>query len=170
MNELGVLDFILLAFILLGLWKGFSAGFIKSVVSLLGWFIALVAGTRLAEVVAPNLQGFITSEVLQLALGFLLVVFVVICVVYLLGSILTKLLSSLRLGFLDKMAGGILGGAKNLLIILVLISATAPMLMSSSFWQSSKLAPELMPYSPMAKTLVQKVFGKAWHQINQAQD
>ncbi len=170
MNELSVLDFIMLAFVVLGLWKGFSAGFIKSVVSLLGWFIALVAGTRLAEVVAPSLQGFVTSDVLQLALAFLLVVFVVVCVVYLVGSILNKLLSSLRLGFLDKIAGGVLGAAKNLLIILVLISATAPLLISSSFWQSSKLVPELMPYSPMAKTLVQKVLGKAWHQVNQSQN
>lgn len=168
MSDLGALDIVILIFVLLGLWNGFRAGFIKSVVSLVGWFIALVAGTRLAEVFAPSLAGIVDSEVLQLALAFLLVVLVVICVVHLFGSILTRVLSSLRLGFLDKLAGGILGTARNLLVVLVIMSATAPMLVGSSFWQSSKLSPELLPYSPMAKTLAQKVFGQAWGQLNQS--
>lgn len=167
MSEFGGLDFIIIAIVVYGMWRGFQAGFIKSVVSLVGWFVALVMGTRFASSFAPNMAAFVSSEVLQLALAFLAIVLVVICVIHIFAKVFNSILNTLRLGMLDKLAGGILGSAKNLLIVLVIMSASAPLLVNSTLWQSSKIAPELMPYAPMAKTLTQQVFGQAWQQINQ---
>ncbi len=73
MNELNMLDFILIGFTLLGMIKGFKVGLIQSVVSFVGWFIALIVGSHLAPIIAPKFVGIVDSEILQLALGFLTV-------------------------------------------------------------------------------------------------
>ncbi len=124
MNELSVLDFIIIAFTLFGMVKGFRIGLIQSVVGLVGW----------------------------------------------LALIVKKLLESLKLSFLDKMAGGALGSGKNVLIILVVLNFSFPILAKMPVWQNSMLAPELLPYAPLAKELIQKTMGDAWQQVETAQE
>ena len=82
--------------------------------------------------------------------------------------VFSGVLKTLRLGFVDKMAGGVLGAAKNVLMVLVVLSVSAPLLVQLPQWHTSVLAPELMPYAPMGKALVTDVFGMAWDQINQS--
>lgn len=95
-------------------------------------------------------------------------VIAVLAVMHLAAFVFSGVLSSLRLSVLDKMAGGVLGAAKNILVVLVVLSVSAPMLVQMPQWQTSVIAPELMPYAPMGKALVSDVFGMAWDQINQS--
>ncbi|MGO2230331.1 CvpA family protein [Psychrobacter sp.] len=162
------LDIVIAVVVLIGLWRGFQVGLIKTAVGLLGWFVALVVATRLASSIAPQLIGIVENPVLQIALAFLLVVIAVLAIVHLAALVFSGVLSSLRLGVLDKMAGGVLGAAKNILVVLVVLSVSAPMLVQMPQWQTSVIAPELMPYAPMGKALVSDVFGMAWDQINQS--
>lgn len=53
-------------------------------------------------------------------------------------------------------------------MILVVLSVSAPLLVQMPQWQTSVLAPELLPYAPMGRELVSNVFGMAWDQINQS--
>ena len=161
------LDIIIAVVVLIGLWRGFQVGLIKTAVGLVGWFIALIAATRLASVIAPQLSGFIANPVFQMAVAFLLVVIVILAVMHLIAFVFSGVLKTLRLGLLDKMAGGVLGAAKNVLVILVLLSISAPLLMQLPQWETSILAPELLPYAPMAKTLAGDMLGVAWNQVNQ---
>ncbi|MDN6275461.1 CvpA family protein [Psychrobacter sp.] len=162
------LDIVIAVVVLIGLWRGFQVGLIKTAVGLLGWFVALVVATRLASSIAPQLIGIVENPVLQIALAFLLVVIAVLAVMHLAAFVFSGVLSSLRLSVLDKMAGGVLGAAKNILVVLVVLSVSAPMLVQMPQWQTSVIAPELMPYAPMGKALVSDVFGMAWDQINQS--
>ena len=162
------LDIVITIVVLIGLWRGFQVGLIKTAVSLAGWFIALIAGTRLASAVAPQLSDIVQNPVLQMALSFLLVVLVVLAIMHLVAFVFSGVLKTLRLGIVDKMAGGVLGAAKNVLMILVVLSVSAPLLMQMPQWETSVLAPELLPYAPMAKTLASDIFGVAWEQINQS--
>lgn len=164
---MSTLDIVIAAVVLFGLWRGFQLGLIKSSVALVGWFIALIAATRLADSVAPYMAGFVQNPVLQMALGFLVVVLVVVALMHAVAFVLSGLLKSLRIGFVDKLAGGVLGAAKNVLVVLVVLSVCAPILIKMPVWQSSVIAPELMPFAPMAKELTYEVFGEAWEQINQ---
>ncbi len=162
------LDIVITVVVLIGLWRGFQVGLIKTAVGLAGWFIALIAATQLAGAVAPQLSGMVQSPVLQMALAFLLVVIVVLAIMHLVAFVFSGVLKTLRLGLVDKMAGGVLGAAKNVLMILVILSVSAPLLVQMPQWQTSVLAPELLPYAPMAKTLASNVLGGAWEQINQS--
>lgn len=162
------LDIVITIIVLIGLWRGFQVGLIRTAVGLAGWFIALIAATRLAGAVAPQLSGLVQSPVLQTALAFLVVVIVILAIMHLVAFVFSSALRTLRLGIVDKMAGGVLGAAKNVLIILVIMSVSAPLLVQLPQWQSSVLAPELLPYAPMAKTLASDVLGATWNQINQS--
>lgn len=162
------LDIVIAIVVLIGLWRGFQVGLIKTAVGLVGWFIALIVATQLASVIAPQLAAIVQNPVLQMASAFLLVVIVVLAIMHVVAFVFSGVLKTLRLGVVDKMAGGVLGAAKNVLMILVILSVSAPLLVQLPQWQTSVLAPELLPYAPMAKTLVSDVFGVAWDQVNQS--
>lgn len=160
------LDIVIAIVVLIGLWRGFQLGLVKTAVGLAAWFIALVAATRLAGSVSPQLSGMVQNPVLQMAMAFLLVVMVILAVMHLVAFVFSEVLKTLRLGIVDKMAGGVLGAAKNVLMVLVVLSVSAPLLVQLPQWQTSVLAPELMPYAPMGKELVSDVLGMAWDQVN----
>lgn len=162
------LDIVIAVVVLVGLWRGFQVGLIKTAVGLVGWFIALIAASRLAASVAPQLSGIIQNPVLQIAGAFLLVVIAILAIMHLVAFVFSGVLKTLRLGVLDKMAGGILGAAKNVLMVLVILSISAPLLVQMPQWQTSVLAPELLPYAPVGKALVSDMFGMAWEQVNQS--
>lgn len=162
------LDIVIAVVVLIGLWRGFQVGLIQTAVGLAGWFIAFIAATRLAGVVSPQLSGVVENPVLQLALAFLLVVIVILAIMHLVAFVFSGLLKTLRLGIFDKMAGGVLGAAKNVLMVLVVLSVSAPLLVQMPQWQTSVLAPELLPYAPLGRELVSDVLGMAWDQINQS--
>lgn len=162
------LDIVIAIVVLIGLWRGFQVGLIKTAVGLVGWFIALIAATQLAGSIAPQLSGIVQSPVLQMAAAFLVVVIVVLAIMHLVAFVFSGVLKTLRLGVVDKMAGGVLGAAKNVLMVLVILSVSAPLLVQLPQWQTSVLAPELLPYAPMAKTLAADILGMAWEQANQS--
>lgn len=162
------IDIVIAVVVLIGLWRGFQVGLIKTAVGLAGWFIALIAATRLASSIGPQLSGVVQNPVLQTALAFLVVIIFILAIMHLLAFVFSSALKTLRLGVVDKMAGGVLGAAKNVLVILVILSVSAPLLVQTSQWQSSVIAPELLPYAPMGKALASDVLGAAWGQINQS--
>ncbi len=160
------LDIMIAVIVLIGLWRGFQVGLIKTAVGMVGWLIALVAATRLASSVAPQLSSLVENSVLQTGLAFLLVVVAILAIMHLLAFIFSSALKTLNLGVIDKMAGGVLGAAKNVLMVLVVLSISAPLLVQLPQWETSVLAPELMPYAPMGKALATDMLGIAWGQIN----
>ena len=162
------LDIVIAVVVLIGLWRGFQVGLIKTAVGLVGWFIALIAASRLAASIAPQLSSIIQNPVLQMAAAFLLVVIAILAIMHLVAFVFAGVLKTLRLGVLDKMAGGLLGAAKNVLMVLVILSISAPLLVQMPQWQTSVLAPELLPYAPVGKALVSDMVGMAWDQVNQS--
>ena len=161
------LDIVIAVIVLIGLWRGFQVGLIKTAVGLLGWFIALIAATRLASIIAPQLSAIVQSPVLQTALAFLLVVIIILAIMHLLAFVFSSALKTLRLGIVDKIGGAVLGATKNILMVLVFLSISAPLLVQLPQWQASVLAPELMPHAPLGKTLAADLMGVAWSQMNQ---
>lgn len=160
------LDIVISALVLIGLWRGFQLGLAKTAVGMVGWFVALIAATRLSASIAPSLAGVVQTPVLQMALAFLFVVLVVLAIMHLIAFVFSSALKTLKLGAVDKLAGGVLGAAKNILVVLVVLSVTAPLLVQMPIWQSSVIAPELLPFAPVAKALAADVLGSAWQQVS----
>ncbi len=169
---MSILDSIIAFIVLVDLWRGFNAGGVKTAMSLVSWLIALVVSTQLADQVAVVIAPFLSlnNSVLQLAVAFLLTFLVVIAVLHGVVYVFAKTLKVLKLSFLDKLAGGMLGAAKGVLKVLVVLSIVAPLLVKLPMWQSSPLAQSLVPFAPVAKQMVLKAFDTTWQQINLPDD
>jgi len=85
---------------------------------------------------------------------------------HLVAAVFSSALKALNLGFIDKIGGAVIGAGKNVLVVLVMLSVVAPLLVEMPIWQRSALAPELMPFAPVAQTMTKEVLGVAWNQVN----
>lgn len=160
------IDIIILFVVLMGMWRGFGAGFIKSAASLVSWLLALIIASRIAKDIAPMLTALTDNPVLQIAAAFLLVALAVIAIVHVIVTMLSSIAKSLKLGIFDRIFGGVLGGASGVLKVLVVLSIASPFLTHLPNWQSSILAQNLLPFAPIATELLQEVLGEAWQQID----
>lgn len=167
---MNVIDFFIAVTVLLGLYRGFAVGAVKTVMSLVVWLGALVLATILAKPLSVMFVGVVDGDVLQTASAFLAVVFAVVIVGHVLIWVILKTLKVLRLGLLDKVLGGVLGSAKGLLKVLIVLSVTSPLLVTMPSWQDAKLAHSLMPFAPIAKELVVEALGQAWREVQTLQE
>lgn len=158
-------DFVIAAIVLFGLWRGFSQGFVKSFINLIGWLVALIAASRLADDVGGLFAGMVASPKLQVAMGFLLVVLVVFTLLTVVSGIVNKVMETLNLKIIDRFAGGVLGAFKGVLVVLIFMSVSSPLLQKLPFWQNSTLAPELMPYAPVAMQMSKDVFKRSVQEV-----
>lgn len=154
---MSIIDIIISVVVLLGVYRGFMAGMIKTAFSLISWLVALVSASKLAKSVQVFFIGFHDSPVLQLAMSFVFVFLVVLLILQLVIWAFQKAFSALKLDIINKLAGGLLGGAVGLLKILVVLSIASPLLMRFEMWERSPLAQGLLPLAPVAKTLMYKM-------------
>lgn len=159
------LDIIITFVVFMGLWRGFRAGVIKTLAALVSWLLALIIASKMADDFAYLFVGITDSQVLQIAIAFLVVMLAVVVGVQLIASTLTKTVSALKLGFLDRLAGGVLGAGVGVIKVLIVLSIIAPLLLKAPSVQNSVLVPALLPYAPVAKTLLQETLGQTWNQL-----
>lgn len=154
-------DWILLAVLgvsmLLGMWRGL----VREVISLAGW----IAGFWMAQTWAPEagarlpLQG--ASEVLRYLAGFISVFLVVLIVSVVLGWVVSKLVSAVGLGLLDRVLGGLFGGVRGVVVLLTLavVVSLTPM-QSAPWWVGSPVAQHLVHGLQSLKPVLPAHFGK----------
>lgn len=148
-----MIDFIILIIILLGVWRGFMAGAVRTAVSLVAWFFALIVGSSLAVPLAPLFASFANSQIVQIAWAFLAVALAILIFGQIVAYVLVKTLKLLRLGFLDKLLGAALGATKGLVKVLIILSVMSPVLALLPSFQNAPLTQSLLPLAPVAKQL-----------------
>ena len=125
----------------LAVWRGF----VRVVVSLLTWVVALVAAVRFSDVVDPMLPAFAGGAVAHYVAAFVLILVVVLLVGSLAGWVLAKLVRAAGLGLLDRLLGAVLGMARGLLIVVLgVLLAGFTSLPRQDWWQNALSAPPLV--------------------------
>jgi membrane protein required for colicin V production len=154
-------DWILLALLgvsmLLGMWRGL----VREVISLAGW----IAGFWIAQEWAPQagawlpLQG--ASEVLRYLAGFVTVFLVVLITSVVLGWVVSKLVSAVGLGVVDRLLGGVFGGLRGVMLLLTLavVVSLTPM-HTAPWWTGSPVARSLVDGLQWLKPVLPAHFGK----------
>jgi membrane protein required for colicin V production len=125
LENLNIFDIVtLLLIILIGL-KGLFRGFIKEVFALIGIVGGIFVASRLAREVGFFIGGFfkIDNESTILFIGFLVSVIIFWGLVYLLGTLVSKMFSLSGLGILDRTLGVIFGAGKIFLIFAIIFYA-----------------------------------------------
>ncbi len=103
-------DIIIVIILVVGLGKGLTNGFVRGIfgIAALVLGIVLAAGNygQVAEILFSRLQ---VGADAQAILGFLVIFVVVLILVSVVGRIITKALKLISLGWMDRLAGGVLG-------------------------------------------------------------
>lgn len=144
---MNILDIIILAVLILGVWKGGHDGFIKSLCSFIGFTAGLLVALPFYKVVgdklAPNL-----GENAQAApiLAFIIIWVAFPIAMNFVGNALTKFIKLLFLGPLNKVLGSVLGlvkyflGATLVVYMLVLMDVISYEFACGSFFGSMMTA------------------------------
>lgn len=162
---MNTLDIIILIILLIGGLNGLRQGFIKAFANLIGWIFALIVGAKYAVVLAPAMAGLSQDPVVQKIAAFAFIVLIIVVCTWIISALLNGLLKSLKLGPLNRLAGGAFGSLKGLLIVLITMQGLGPWVESSPHWKQSKFVQVLLPYAPLATELSKDAANEALHQM-----
>ncbi|HLX81668.1 MAG TPA: CvpA family protein [Burkholderiales bacterium] len=97
-----------------GAWRGL----VREVVSILGWVIAFLAANLFAGPLGAAMPQAIPTPELRVAAAFVTVFALSLMVTSLAGLLISKIVSAVGLGGLDRLLGAIFGIARGVLIVL----------------------------------------------------
>ena len=123
-----VVDFIIVIFCLFLALQGIWKGFLREFFGLLALFTGLAAATNFFSVVSKHLESVFSEGLVRDAVGYGAVFFLVWLAIKIMGWMLDKSMGEAETKFYSRLAGGVFGLAKGLLIVSVVV-----LLVESSF-------------------------------------
>lgn len=154
------LDIVILILLIVSNINGMRQGLVKALAGLIGWFLALLLAIRLSPQVQPLMVQYTADPTMQKIAAFTSIIFVVLVLTWLAGHVLHKLLTQMKLSWLNRLAGGGFGLAKSVIIVLVMMHGLAPWFSQTKVWQNSMMVEFLAPYSAITTEYTQKVVQK----------
>lgn len=121
---------------------GLYWGIIRQVLSVVGFVAGVILAATYERDVADLLSSWVTENTLARVIAFILIMIAVSGTVSLIASLLHKLAGLLFLGWLDHLAGGVLGLVQGILICAtaLIVGVAIPNPLWSPFIHSSELA------------------------------
>lgn len=162
---MATLDIILLIILLAGALNGLRIGLIQSLANLFGWFVALILAIKYYDVVA-ELWGWASDKIWQQnVLGFVSIVITVMMLTWGTIFLLDQVFKQLKLTPVNRLVGGLFGGVKSSIVILILLNALTPIFGNAQAWKQSKVINVLYPYAPMATKWSKQMTNKMTKQV-----
>ena len=158
---MNTIDIIILIILLIGGLNGLRQGFIKAFANLVGWIFALIVAAKYSSSLAPLMSTLSSDPVVQKISAFAFIVLVIIVSTWIVTYLLNGILKSLKLGPLNRLAGGAFGTLKGLLVVLITMQGIGPWVESSPHWKQSKFIQNLLPYAPWASELSKEAANEA---------
>lgn len=102
--------------------RGFSKGLIIELATLIGFVVGILAAWYFSGYVQDLLKEYFTlnDQALRI-ISYIVIFLVVILVFYLIGKVLEKVIDLVMLGWLNKILGGIIGLAKGIVLICIIL-------------------------------------------------
>jgi membrane protein required for colicin V production len=160
LNGMNPLDWTIALVLAISTVTAFLRGLIRSVVSLAGMLLGVVAACWYAPKVAVYLVRWLTPFAFAEIVAFVLILAGVFIVAALLGKLLHSAAGAVGLGFLNRLGGACFGFARGVLLLAALILPMAPFLHSFAAAKSSVLLPYLLPAAHGISFVVPRDFGK----------
>lgn len=157
---MNVIDIIILLPIAYGVVRGLMKGFVQELTGL----VAIVAAVFCTKLWAPNvamwLSKYLTSSFAACQLIAWFVIFVGVALsLHLAGKIISRLLSAISLGWLNRLVGAIFGAAKWVLVVSILLNGVA--LLDNRFhFLKPQVQEKSIAYEP-----IRKVAAIAWENV-----
>jgi membrane protein required for colicin V production len=140
---------------LFGLWRGL----IKEVLSLLTWIAALLVARVYSEPLSNSLAGMIESSGARYVTAFAIIFVLVMMTGTLINHLMAKLLTVTGLKLVDRLAGGVFGIARGVIIVLVILFITSVFVSENPLWQESALIPYGMSLIDWSRLFIEDLAG-----------
>ncbi len=117
-----IIDIIILVIISIGILLGLVKGALKQLAGLLGLVVGLLAAKALYATVAEQVFSRVTDNMtVAQMLAFLAIWVIVPLLFWGIACALTKALDAVCLGWINRLLGGVLGGAVHALLVSLLV-------------------------------------------------
>ncbi len=137
---MNVLDIVILALIAFGAWQGYQRGAISEIARIVGLALAFVLAIQLMDTVGLVLvSNFNLPDEIVPILGFVVTFTVVMLIVYLGARAVQFVLGKIKLGGLNRLLGGAVGGAKWALLLSVMFLLFGSVRMPSAEMRSGSI-------------------------------
>ncbi len=144
------IDIVCLLVLLWGAWRGWRKGFIRGVLSLVGWVVGLVLACLFFREVGCVLAGHMGEYASwSLLAAFLLIAFGVPFLCVITGWLLTGLFKLVQLGLVNSLAGTLFGVVKYALVLSLLINLLA----GTVQWPEPEMRTTSLLYEPLRSLL-----------------
>jgi len=130
------LDIVILVPIAINAFVGFGKGLIKMVLSLVGVVLGVFLAGQFYDTVGSWL-GFFGNEDISNALGFILILGVVMVVAELLGTVIKKMVSIVLLDWVDRLGGAALGAFIGVIFVSAALAIWAKFFGSDAISESA---------------------------------
>lgn len=115
---MNAIDLIIVLAVGVGLLRGLFTGAVRQILSIVGLVAAVLLALQFATLVGEEVTGFFDwSAEYSTPLGFVVVFILVQTVAFILAHLLEGVFKALKLSFLNRAAGGIVGGFKAVLVL-----------------------------------------------------
>ena len=163
-------DLTVIGVIALSTLLAFARGFVRVAVSLATWVVAAIAAIHLSAPLAAVLPEFGEGAASRHVAALALVALGVLIVGALVGWLLSRLVHTIGLGFVDRLLGAVLGVARGVVfVVLGVLLAGLTDLPRRDWWQNAYLAPPLVKAALSLRPWLPKAwaerldYGKAPH-------
>jgi membrane protein required for colicin V production len=148
---LGTLDFIFLAPMLFGAYRGYQKGFVLEIIAIISFVLAIIGGFKLMHWGMDLLDKYfdIGGHLLPY-ISFIVIFIAIILLVNLIGKLVKKIIDLTLLGAVDNLAGALLSIIKWAFAISVLLwlSSSFGVVFSEEWRQDSFLYSYLLSFAP----------------------
>ncbi len=119
------LDIAILVTISLFTLLGFIRGFIKGIFSIVAIVGGIIAGVMFNEPAGELFikYGLVNNKPIASVAGFILIMFCAYAIIQLIGWLLTKVIGTLHLSWIDRIGGGVSGLITGVIVAFFLLSA-----------------------------------------------
>lgn len=116
------IDIFIGIFIAFGLYRGFQKGLIQELASLVALVFGLLGAFAFSDLTKKHLLFWLKWEEDYLQIASFIATFLgIVIIITLIGKLLTKFMQAIALGGINRIFGGLFGGFKMLLIVVLLM-------------------------------------------------
>jgi membrane protein required for colicin V production len=161
-------DVIIGVILILGLISGIARGFVRGLFGLAGLVLGVMIAAGNYEHAARTVLAFVPDERLRTVVAFVAILLIVLVLFSLLGKLLSKAVHLAELGWMDRLAGAVLGLlTASILSGMLLMLAVVGGIHGERFLVDSVLAPKVLAVTDAVVSIFP---GAAQHRIDQVRD
>lgn len=155
MSTFNWIDYTIVAIIAFSVLISVMRGFVREVVSLVIWVVAIVVSFIFYQYIAGLLVNIIHNDSVRLVISFVGLFLVTLIVGMLINYLIGQLVSNTGLSGTDRVLGIIFGIVRGVIVVVILlmIAGLTP-LSKEEAWQKSVLIPHVVPLEQWLKNIL----------------